>query len=142
MPLFKLLNRIENDDRLMPHGVLLLRLTLAALWAAHWVFKFFITGMDATVATFAKLGYPAIVAWGTVSFEVAAVVALALGLYTRVFALAGLVVMFPAMLVWIPKGFWFTQAGFEFPLVWCLLQIVLAVTGPGALAIRSIGQNN
>lgn len=66
-------------------------------------------------------------------------IALVLGLYTRVFALALLVILIPAVFVWVPKGFWFTQAGYEMPLFWCMMQITLALLGPGAFALRSFG---
>lgn len=138
MRILDCINSIENNDRIAPYGILALRLTLAVLWAAHWAFKAFVTGMDTTVAVFGKLGYPPIVAWGTVSLEVIGIITLLLGLYTRTMAVILLVILFPAVLVWLPKGFWFTQAGYEFPLVWCVLQIILAITGPGPFAMRTL----
>lgn len=130
-------NNLENSEKTKGLGILVLRLGLAALWSAHWAFKVIVTGMDGTVAVFAKLGYPAIFAWGTVSLEAIGVIALLLGLYTRFFAIVMLVILMPAVIVWLPKGFWFTQAGFELPLVWCVLQVILALTGPGPFAMRT-----
>jgi hypothetical protein len=46
-----------------------------------------------------------------------------------------LFLLVPATLVWIPKGFFFINGGYEFPLLWCVLQLVMALCGPGVLRI-------
>lgn len=138
MQFLNLLSKIERDDRYTQYGIFALRIVLAAFWAVHLIFKAFVVGMEATMAAFPKMGFPAWFAWGDVALEAVAIVALVLGLHTRLFSALLLVILLPAINVWLPKGFWFTQAGYEFPLFWALIQIVLVIIGPGAFSLRSL----
>jgi putative oxidoreductase len=128
--------RADDDTTLTPYGICLLRVTLAILWLMHGLYKVIHDGMPATEKFFVSLGYPAWTAWADVAIECAAFVLLLLGAYVRVSSVLLLFLLIPATLVWIPKGFFFTNGGYEFPLIWCVLQVVMALCGPGALRIR------
>jgi putative oxidoreductase len=132
------LQRFDRNEVMIPYGVFLLRITLVALWIAHWWFKVGYRGMPATVTFFDSLGYPSWFAWADVTAELVAIVMLICGIYVRTVCLLLLVILIPATLVWIPKGFYFVNAGYEFMLTWCILQIVQAVLGPGAFSFTTL----
>ena len=46
------LQRFDRNEMLTPYGIFLLRITLAAIWIAHFWFKVGYKGMPATVAFF------------------------------------------------------------------------------------------
>lgn len=128
--------RLDRNRRLTPYGVLMLRIVLTAIWAAHFWYKVGYRGMPATDAFFQSLGYPWWFAWLDIAAEAVAMVMLATGICVRVVSIVMLVVLIPATAVWIPKGFYFVNAGYEFMLTWCILQVVQALLGPGALALE------
>jgi len=60
---------------------------------------------------------------------------LVLGLLTRPVAVAVMVLMLVAASVHIPQGFFWTNGGFEFPLMWALLAAALVLRGGGAYSL-------
>lgn len=134
--LLGILGKFENNEKMAPYGALVLRLTLSLYWAVHCLYKILYQGMDKTEQLFIKLGYPAIFAWGDIALELVAMVAFALGIYTRSISLLTLLILIPAMEIWIPNGLWALKGGYEFMVLWCLLQVVLTLTGPGPHALK------
>jgi putative oxidoreductase len=130
------LERFDRNKTMTPYGVFLLRMTLVGIWIAHFWFKVGYRGMPATVAFFGSLGYPSWFAWADIAAEAVAIVLLICGLYVRTVCLLMLIILIPATEVWVPKGFYFVNAGYEFMLTWCVLQVVQAVQGPGAFVLR------
>lgn len=128
----------EENNRIIPFGILALRVFLVLLWILHWEYKAVYNGMDKTVAFFEKLGYPGWFAWGDVTFEVVVIIAFILGLYTRTFSILTLAILIPAIEIWIPNGIWALHGGYEFMVLWCLLQVVFALTGPGPYAMKTL----
>ena len=126
----------EERGDLTPLGVLFLRLVLAAYWGVHWVYKVFHDGMKVTEHVFTSLGFWPWLAWGDVAFELIAVVALLLVLYVRTISLLLLVILVPAIKLWIPNGLWAIHGGYEFPLMWLLMQVTLAMLGPGPYSVK------
>jgi putative oxidoreductase len=133
------LQRFDRNETLVPYGVFLLRMTLVAIWIAHFWYKVGYRGMPATETFFVSLGYPTWFAWADVCAEFVAILMLAGGLYVRILSLLLLVILIPATAVWIPKGFYFVNAGYEFMLTWCVLQVVQAALGPGAFSLETRG---
>jgi putative oxidoreductase len=129
------LRRFDRNETLTPYGIFLLRMTLVAIWIAHFWFKVGYKGMPATVAFFDSLGYPSWFAWADVVAEFVAIIMLLCGIYVRTLSLLLLVILIPATMVWIPKGFYFVNAGYEFMLTWCILQVVQSLLGPGAFSL-------
>lgn len=129
------LARFERNEALIPYGVFLLRMTLVAIWIAHFWYKVGFRGMPATETFFASLGYPVWFAWADVIVEFVAILMLFFGVYVRTISLLLLIILIPATAVWIPKGFYFVNAGYEFMLTWCVLQVVQAVLGRGAFSL-------
>ena len=126
-----------TDIRTAPYAALLLRLCLAGLFAAHLYQKFAIRGLSAWWSALQKAGYPDWVLYYTVSAEFVGAVLLLLGIYTRYVSLYALPLMIAATHFWaVRKGFYFTDAGWEFPLAWSIMLIVQALLGDGAYAVR------
>lgn len=127
---------LDRNTSLTPYGIFMLRIVLTAIWAAHFWYKVGYRGMPATDAFFQSLGYPWWFAWADIAAEAVAMVMMAAGVCVRAVSIVMLVVLIPATVVWIPKGFYFVNAGYEFMLTWCILQVVQALLGPGAFAFE------
>jgi putative oxidoreductase len=132
---FSTLKRFDRNEALIPYGIFALRITLTAIWIAHFWYKVGYRGMPATVTFFESLGYPSWFAWADVAAESVAIVMLLCGVYVRTVCILLLVILIPATMVWIPKGFYFVGAGYEFMLTWCILQVVQSLLGAGAFGL-------
>ena len=117
---------------------LLLRVLLGALFIAHLYWKIAILpgGIHAWWSNLEHAGYPALVPAYVLSAEIAGAVLLIPGVLTRYVALYAVPMMIGAAQFWlVRKGFYFTQAGAELPLVWlALLGLRRRGLGPGPLA--------
>ena len=119
-------------------GPLLLRLLLGVLFIAHLYWKLAILpgGVQAWWANLIRSGYPAVVPAYVLSAELAGAVLLIPGVLTRYVALCAVPMMIGAAQYWlVRKGFYFTMAGAELPLVWLALLCIQAVAGDGAYAV-------
>lgn len=73
-----------------------------------------------------------------VSAEILGAVFLTPGVHTRWVCLYALPLMIGATHFWyVRKGFFFTMAGCELPLVWALMLAVQAMLGDGAFALET-----
>lgn len=124
---------------------LLLRLLLGSLFIAHLYWKFAILpgGVQTWWTNLAGAGYPPIVPAYVLSAEFAGALLLIPGVLTRYVALYAMPMMLGAAQFWlVRKGFYFTKAGAELPLVWLALLGIQAVAGDGAYAlVRSPGSS-
>lgn len=124
-------------------GVFLLRLLLGALFLAHLYWKFAILpgGFPAWWGNLLKAGYPAFVPACVFSAEVAGALFLIPGVFARYVALYAMPMMMGAAQHWlVRKGFYFTKAGAELPLLWLALLGLQAFMGDGSYAlVRSPG---
>lgn len=120
-------------------GAALLRVTLGALFLAHAGLKLLVFTPAGTAAYFGSLGLPPALAYLTILVEVSGGVALILGVWTRVAALALVPVLLGAIVtVHGANGFWFTAkgGGWEFPALWAVALVAQSLLGDGALALR------
>ena len=123
--------RIATGLWLMPHGAQ----KLFGLWGGNPV---------ATAQAFGKVGLPnslALVYWvGTVEFFGGLL--LVLGLLVRPVAVMVFVLMMVAVFaVHLPNGFFWTRLGYEYPLLWGVLAIAIAIRGGGKFSLdRAIGK--
>ena len=118
---------------------LLLRLLLGGLFVAHLYWKVAILpgGIAVWWSNLQSAGYPPIVPAYVLSAEIAGALLLIPGVLTRYVALYAMPMMAGAAQFWMArKGFYFTAAGAELPLVWLALLGIQAGAGdgPGALA--------
>ena len=126
------------DTRTAPYGVLLLRIALAVLFFAHAGLKLFVFTPAGTAQFFGSLGLPPALAYVTIAWELAGGLALLLGVWARLAALATVPVLLGAILtVHLNAGFFFTSpnGGWEFPALWIVGLIAVALIGDGALAL-------
>ncbi len=123
------------------YAALLLRVTSGALFVAHGLLKLLVFTIPGTVGYFESLGLPAIAAYLTIFAEVFGGLALILGVAVRPVALALVPVLLGALWVHSGNGWTFSSqgGGWEFPLFWVLVQLAIALLGPGALALKLPG---
>ncbi|MET8671735.1 DoxX family protein [Streptomyces albidoflavus] len=120
-------------------GLLLLRIAVGAIMAAHGTQKLFGWfgggGIDGTAQFFTSVGYPAGKAMATVAAltETFGGLALILGLLTPLAAAAVTGTMINALAVKWNGGFFFPD-GVEYELLLVAASAALALTGPGRLA--------
>ncbi|WP_027350684.1 DoxX family protein [Halotalea alkalilenta] len=127
------------DSRTAPYAVLLLRLALGILFLAHAGLKLFVFTPAGTAGYFASLGLPASLAYVTIVWEIAGALALILGVWPRLAALAVIPVLLGSIFtVHGAAGFFFTNTGggWEFPALWIIGLIAVALAGDGAHALR------
>jgi putative oxidoreductase len=123
-----------SDARL---GVML-RLLLGSLFIGHlyWKVAMLPGGVEAWWANLVRAGYPSFAPAYVLSAEVAGALLLIPGVLTRYVALYAVPMMAGAAQFWlVRKGFYFTKAGAELPLVWLALLVIQAVVGDGAWAL-------
>ena len=116
----------------------MLRVLLGLLFVAHlyWKFALLPGGLPAWWSGLIRSGYPAVVPAYVLSAELAGALLLIPGIFTRLVALYALPMMLGAAQFWlVRKGFYFTKAGAELPLVWAALLLIQAVAGDGRWAL-------
>jgi len=126
------------DQRTAPWAVLLLRVSLGSLFIAHLYWKFAILpgGLATWWGNFEKSGYWPIAPWYGISAEFVGALLLIPGVWTRWAALYTLPLIAGAAHFWaIRKGFSFTGAGSELPIIWSVMLVVQALLGDGPYAL-------
>jgi putative oxidoreductase len=127
------------DTRTAPYAALILRVVLGLLFLAHAGLKIFVFTPAGTAGFFESLGLPGWLAYVTIVWELAGAVALILGIWPRLAAIAVIPILLGAIFtVHGAAGFFFNNpnGGWEFPAFWIVGLIVLALTGDGAKALR------
>jgi putative oxidoreductase len=127
------------DPKTAPYAALLLRLTLGVLFLAHAGLKIFVFTPEGTAQFFGSIGLPPVLAYVTIAWEVLGAVALILGLWPRLAALAMVPVLLGALFtVHLSAGFFFSNpnGGWEYLAFWIVAQVALALTGDGAFALK------
>ena len=127
------------DSRTAPYAALLLRVSLGILFLAHASLKLFVFTPAGTAKFFGSIGLPPELAYVVITAEVLGGIALILGLWTRVAAIALVPIMLGAIFtVHGAAGFFFTNAngGWEYPAFWTIALIVQALLGDGIYALR------
>ncbi|MDE1566583.1 DoxX family protein [Aquabacter sp. P-9] len=128
-----------TDTRTAPYAALLLRLVLGVLFLAHAGLKIFVFTPAGTAGFFGSLGLPGWLAYVTIVWEVVGGVALILGLWPRLVAIAVIPILLGALFtVHIHAGFFFNnpKGGWEFLALWIAGLLALALLGDGAFALK------
>ena len=126
------------DNRTAPYAALLLRLTLGIYAIAHIYWKFYIRpdGFDGWWNGLVMAGYPTWVIAYVLSGEFLGALLLIPGICTRWVALYAFPLIVGAAQFWaVRKGFFFTAAGSELPILWAVALLVQAGLGDGAFAL-------
>ena len=118
-------------------AALLLRLTLGAVLVAHGLLKFLVFTLPGTAQFFAAAGFPGWTAYVVAPLEVAAGIAMLLGVRSALTATIVLPVLVGAAFVHAGNGWLFTNAngGWEYPVVLIALGVGVALLGDGAFAL-------
>ena len=127
------------DTRTAPYAATVLRVALGALFLAHAGLKLFVFTPTGTAQFFGSLGLPGPLAYLVILAEVVGGIALIAGIYSRIVALALTPVLLGAIFtVHGPAGFFFTNpnGGWEFPALWIVGLLAVALIGDGAYALR------
>lgn len=127
-------------NSLNQYGQLLTRLSLGVILLAHGLLKIFVFSIPGTVAFFASLGLPAIIAYLTIFAEVAGGLALILGIYTRLTAILTIPVLLGATFAHLGNGWLFSNqgGGWEFPALLVILAIITALQGATIYSIKKL----
>jgi putative oxidoreductase len=128
------------DTRTSPYAALLLRITLGALFLAHAGLKLFVFTPAGTAQFFGSIGLPPALAYIVIAAEILGGIALIVGLWTRVVAVALTSILLGAIFtVHGAAGFFFNNpnGGWEFPAFWAVALIVQALLGDGAFALKA-----
>lgn len=124
--------------RTASYAALLLRVTLGLMFIAHlyWKFEILPGGLHTWWSGFASNGYPFFVPWYVISAEFAGAMLLIPGIHTRWVSLYILPMMLGAAQFWLMRrGFYFTAAGAELPILWSILLIIQALLGSGPYTV-------
>jgi len=129
----------------MSSGLLLLRIAVGSIMAAHGAQKMFGwwggPGMSGTAGMCSSLAYrsPFFMAWGLALAELGGGLSLATGFLTPLGSFGVTVVMLNAVyLIHWPKGFFNGNGGFEFNLLIAASAVALAAIGPGRFSIDHV----
>ena len=133
--------------RLADLAWLLLRLVVGLTLVPHGMQKAFGAfggpGMTGMAGALGKMGYPAptLFAWLIMLTELVGGILIAIGFLTRPAAAALLVFMAMAVATHMPKGFFWTAGGFEYPLMWGVAALFFLVRGGGPYSVdRALGK--
>jgi putative oxidoreductase len=125
-------------DRLAPFSWPMVRIVTGLLLIPHGAQKLFGWfgghGLSSTAQFFeSALGMSPGWLWAGLagSVEVFGGLALVLGLFTRPAALAVAVLMAVALSVHVPAGFFWSDGGIEYPLMWLVLALAIVLRGGG-----------
>lgn len=119
-------------------GLLVLRVVVGAIFAAHGAQKIFEFTIPGTIGSFAGMGVPlAEIAAPVVAFlELAGGILLILGFLTRPIGILLTIDMAVALvLVHLSAGLWVGDGGYEFVAVLGVAALALALTGAGRYSI-------
>jgi putative oxidoreductase len=126
------------DNTSAPYGILALRVTTGALFLFHGLVKLFVFTPAGTAGYFESIGLPGSLGYLTMLVEIAGGLALILGIKARIVSLALVPVLLGA--AWFGHGSagfnWSNpNGGWEYPVMWAVVQAALAALGDGAYAL-------
>src|SRR3954471_19299001 len=112
-------------------GMIILRLSLAAVFLAHAALKLLVFGLTGTAAFFAAHGIPGWTAYPVFAIEVIGALCLTLGKAVRPISIVLACTMIGAVYVHAPNGWAFTASGggWEYPAFLLFILIVQALLG-------------
>ncbi len=138
------MNEMTIFKKLQPYGYPLIRVVTGLILIPHGAQKLFGWfggyGLEATGQFFeGTLGMSPGIFWALIAglIEFGGGLALVLGVLTRPVALAVAVFMGVALSVHVGNGFFWTDGGYEYPLLWGVVALGIFLAGPGSHSIDS-----
>ncbi|MFC0341381.1 DoxX family protein [Paracoccus niistensis] len=131
------------DFKTAPQAIFALRVTTGLLFLVHGLIKLFVFTPAGTAGYFESLGLPGALSYLTMLVEIAGGIALILGVKAR-FVSAALVPMLLGAAVFGHGSFGFNwsnpNGGWEYPVMWAVVQAAIAALGDGAYALVPSGK--
>lgn len=120
-----------------PYAALVLRMMLACFFLAHLYSKFFTRDGFWGWWEALRSHNPAFVPIYVLTVEFSCAILLPLGLRTRWVALYAIPSFIGIVAFWLRiGGYWFTNPGAEFPIMWSCLLILQIILGDGAYSLK------
>lgn len=131
------------DSRTAPYAAFVLRVALGLMFLAHGLTKVLVYTPAGTVGFFESIGFPGLLAYPVMAFEVVGGLMLVLGVYTRWVAAVAVVQLLIASTVHFSNGWSFTNAngGWEYPVYLAVTALVVTLLGDGAFAAKRSAQS-
>jgi putative oxidoreductase len=125
-------------EKLEPYSWPMVRVVTGLLLIPHGYMKLFGGGLDGTIGFLSQLGFEPAAFWGWLIalLEFFGGILLAVGFLTRI--VAGMVFGFMAVAafgVHWGNGFFWTDGGFEYPLMWGVVALAILFRGGGMLSV-------
>lgn len=116
---------------------LILRIALGVMFLAHGLTKLLVFTPAGTAQFFESLGFPGVVGYLTIVFEIGAGTLLLLGILTRIISLFAFIQMVVISFIHSVNGWTFsnTGGGWEYPAFMALTAVSLALLGSGRLSV-------
>lgn len=126
------------DTRLAPYGLLILRLALGIMWLSHGLMKIFVFTVPGFAGFLAKIGLPPALALPFIAAEIIGGLLLIAGVYARQVSVLLIPIMLGALNFHAGNGWVFSApgGGWEYPAFLAITQVVLALAGEGAFALK------
>lgn len=115
-------------------GMLLLRLAVGVIFIAHGWDK--LSDMDSTIAFFAQLGFPAVLAYLVAVIELLGGIALVVGLWTDLAALLLAIIMVVALVYVKMATLKVGLIGYEIDFVLLAANLAIMFVGPGKYVVN------
>lgn len=126
------------DLKTAPYGVLALRVTTGVLFLIHGLIKLFVFTPAGTAGYFESIGLPGALGYLTLIAEIVGGLALILGIKARIVSAALVPLLLGAAVFGHgAAGFNWSNpnGGWEYPVMWALVQAALALLGDGPFAL-------
>lgn len=126
------------DLKTAPYGVLALRVTTGVLFLIHGLIKLFVFTPAGTAGYFESIGLPGVLGYLTLIAEIGGGLALILGIKARIVSAALVPLLLGAAVFGHgAAGFNWSNpnGGWEYPVMWALVQAALALLGDGPFAL-------
>jgi len=121
-------------------AALVLRVGLGAMYLAHGLTKLLVFTPAGTAGYFESLGFPGIVGYLTIVFEIGGGLFLLLGILTPLIALLAVIQMIVITFIHSPNGFSFGNngGGWEYPAFMALTALALLLLGGGRFSVMKL----
>ncbi|WP_392561913.1 DoxX family protein [Orbus sturtevantii] len=121
-------------------AALVLRIALGAMYLAHGLTKLLVFTPAGTAGYFESLGFPGIIGYLTIIFEIGGGLLLLLGVFSQLIALLAVIQMVVISYIHSPNGWSFGNAGggWEYPAFMALTALALLLLGGGRFSIMKL----
>jgi len=126
---------VPHDHRNLDLALLLIRLSLGAIFIAHGWAK--VSNIDGAIAMFASMGIGTMLTYVAAYTELLGGIAILLGVATRLAGgLLSVVMVVAIALVHFKNGFDMANGGYEYQLLILVCAIAIAIVGPGKYSLH------